>query len=257
MLHYPPTEVHIIITALHTHKSPGPDKITATALRHLPLRAITHLTKIYNACLRFQYFPTTWKTAHITAIPKPGKKVTSAENHRPISLLDNMGKILERLVLNRLESKLDTPDRTQHAQFGFKRRHGTREALTRLTEHIKQNYQYKFHTVATFLNVAQAFDTVWHQDLLHKLKRLSIPNPYIHLLASYLQHRTFRARSGTSLSSIQPIIAGVPRDPYSPQHCIQFTPKIYPYCLTANTVSIQTTLSYIPATSTSTSHAST
>ena len=209
--HINPKEVRAIIKTLPTNKSPGPDHITPMALKHLPVRAITHLTKIYNTCLRFHYFPTNWKTAYITAIPKLGKDKTSPVNYRPISLLDFLGKILERLILNRLKILLDSPERIQHAQFGFKRQHSTREALIRLTEHIQQSFQRRFHTVAIFLDVEQAFDTVWHHGLLYKLQQLRIPDAYIHLLASYLQQRTFRIKSGTSFSSMQPISAGVPQ----------------------------------------------
>jgi len=63
---------------------------------------------------------------------------------------------------------------------------------------------------AAFLNMAYAFDKMWHQGLLFKLK--SIFPPYYYLsFKSYLEDRHFVVRSGSALSEINPIHARVPQ----------------------------------------------
>lgn len=57
----------------------------------------TKLLNIMNAYLRERYFPTEWKKAKITTFPKPNKDLKWPENHRPISLLPHLSKILEKL----------------------------------------------------------------------------------------------------------------------------------------------------------------
>lgn len=131
--HVGPKEVKIIIKNLPNNKAPGPDSICTEALKRLPNRALTHITKIFNLCLRYHYFPLTWKTAHIIAIPKPGKDPINPHNYRPISLLNFLSKIFERLILNRLSPILNSPERINHFQFGFKSLHSTTDALFRLT----------------------------------------------------------------------------------------------------------------------------
>jgi hypothetical protein len=52
-----PSEVQHVIRDLKVGKAPGPDGIPNRVLRRLPLRAVTFLTKVFNAVLRRQYFP--------------------------------------------------------------------------------------------------------------------------------------------------------------------------------------------------------
>ncbi|GBP50343.1 Probable RNA-directed DNA polymerase from transposon X-element [Eumeta japonica] len=76
------------------------------------------LVILFNACLRLCHYPTQWKLAQIVMILKPGKQIEEASSHRPISLLPLIGKLFERVILNRLRPHLDTilPEH----QFGFR-----------------------------------------------------------------------------------------------------------------------------------------
>jgi hypothetical protein len=65
------------------------------ALRHLPKTAIAFITKLFNVVLRWQYFPPAWKHAHVVSILKPGKDSMLPSSHRPISLLEAVGKLFE------------------------------------------------------------------------------------------------------------------------------------------------------------------
>lgn len=89
-----PKEVKDVIKTLPLHKSSGPDGISPLALKRMPKRALVHLTKIYNACLKFLHFPSQWKEATVITIAKPGKDPTLPNSYRPISLLDFLGKVL-------------------------------------------------------------------------------------------------------------------------------------------------------------------
>jgi hypothetical protein len=60
-----PSEVLQAIRGLKVGKAPGPNGIPNRVLRHLPKRAITFLTKVFNAVLRRQYFPSAWKHARV------------------------------------------------------------------------------------------------------------------------------------------------------------------------------------------------
>jgi retron-type reverse transcriptase len=63
---------------------------------------------------------------------------------------------------------------------------------------------------AVFLDIAQAFDRVWHNGLLHKL-RSTLPDDYYRLLKSYLTNRHFCAKHEDSYSELKLIKAGVPQ----------------------------------------------
>jgi hypothetical protein len=83
-------------------KVPGPNGVPNRELRHLPKRAITFVTKLFNAVFRRQYFPPAWKHARVVSIRKQGKNPTLPSSYRPISLLDNVGKLFEKILLTRV-----------------------------------------------------------------------------------------------------------------------------------------------------------
>jgi hypothetical protein len=60
-----PSEVIKNIKGLKVSKAPGPNGTPNRVLRHLPKRAVTFLTKVFNAVLRRQYFPPVWKHASV------------------------------------------------------------------------------------------------------------------------------------------------------------------------------------------------
>jgi len=98
-----PREVAEIIQ--HTrNKTPGPSKINKTILQHLPPNMIHRLCHIFNASLATGLFPSLFKKATLSLIPKPNKSVHHVTNYRPISLLEVPGKILERIITNRLNT---------------------------------------------------------------------------------------------------------------------------------------------------------
>jgi len=63
---------------------------------------------------------------------------------------------------------------------------------------------------AVFLDVAQAFDKVWHDGLVKKLRSI-LPPDFCDILESYLTERFFRVKQENCYSSLQPINAGVPQ----------------------------------------------
>ena len=95
-------EVRKIIKNLRPKKAPGHDGVTNSMIKQLPCHCIHHLTTIYNSALNLQYFPESWKRAQVITFPKPGKDPKFPQNRRPISLLDCLGKIYERILLDRL-----------------------------------------------------------------------------------------------------------------------------------------------------------
>jgi len=65
-----------------------------------------YLRHLYNRCLKEGCFPSEWKMANLVLIPKGGKPGDSPSSYRPICLLDEAGKILERIIANRLVRRL-------------------------------------------------------------------------------------------------------------------------------------------------------
>jgi retron-type reverse transcriptase len=206
-----PEEVRGIIGTLKVKKAPGPDKIPNTALKLLPDKAVVALTAIINASLRFCHFPSRWKSANVIFIPKPGKDLLFPQNYRPISLLSNVGKVLEKVILTRLVRATNENHVLPDEQFGFRPKHSTADQLIHVTEFISQGINQNESTGAIFLDVAKAFDTVWHDGLVYKLHTAGVSLAMVKLLNSFLEDRKFHAKIGNVLSTVREIEAGVPQ----------------------------------------------
>jgi len=204
-------EVELIIkNELENNKSPGFDLITAEILKQLTSKAIGWLTNIFNACFALKYVPTCWKVAEVVMISKPGKPLHEASSYRPISLLPTISKVFEKLLLVRLKSIIERNNLIPLHQFGFREKHSTIEQIHRITNIIEKCFEEKKVCSAVFLDVAQAFDKVWHAGLIKKLRRILPPN-YCDILDSYLTDRFFRVKNENHFSELKPITAGVPQ----------------------------------------------
>ena len=99
-------------------KSSGPDNITSLHLKHLGKKAIKHLAKLFTISINTNVIPQIWKTAQIVPLPKPEKDKNLGKSYRPISLLSNIAKTMERVILKRINPHLPKKD----YQHGYKRR---------------------------------------------------------------------------------------------------------------------------------------
>ena len=102
--------------------------------------AIKHrLLNILNAGLTNNWFPSGWKIARVCIIPKPGKKsYLSTEAYRPISILNTMGKIYERVIHTRLQKIAEEQNWFNNCQHGFREGRSTETAAHSLISHIEE-----------------------------------------------------------------------------------------------------------------------
>jgi len=83
-------------------------------------------------------------------------------------------------------------------QYEFRPRQSTSLNLASLVERITRNFGEKRLAGAGFLDVAKAFNTVWIDGLLYKLKLLNFPSYIVHTILYYLRDRTFEASLQTA-----------------------------------------------------------
>ena len=204
---FSPSSVKKAIVSLKPRKAPGGDGITNGALRHLPLRTIASLTRLFNAILRLGYFPQAWKEGMVVMLPKPGKDSRRPESYRPITLLSAISKLFEKLLHPLVQAHLHP----RPEQFGFRSGHSTTLQIARVIHFAAAAANKKESATAVLLDVAKAFDKVWHPGLMHKVLRAGTPYHLTRILADFLRGRTFRVRVESSLSSSHPILAGVPQ----------------------------------------------
>jgi hypothetical protein len=132
-------EVQDTIRGLKISKAPGPDVIPNRALKHLPQRTILPLVALFNAILKTQYFPQVWMHARVISIVKPEKDLVVPSSYRPISLLDTIGKVFEKILLSRILSEVSGHGLLRDEQFGFVPKHSTSLQLACFVERVFRN----------------------------------------------------------------------------------------------------------------------
>lgn len=124
---------------------------------------------------------------------KPDKPLDDTSSYRPISLLPFLSKIYERLILKRMTPYIVRNNILPKTQFGFRSSHSTIHQAHRIVDAISLSFEKKLYCTCVFPDVSQAFDRVWHDGLLYKLKSF-LPHPFFLLIKSYLTDRHIQVK---------------------------------------------------------------
>ena len=206
-----PYEIAATLKKISRKGAPGSDGISNKVLKLLPDIYHQIIANICSASLKLAYMPTAWKEAVIVMIPKPNKDHNLPSNHRPISLLCTLSKLVERVVQTRLLLWLNEKKIISECQSGFRRGRQTKDHILRLLQTGLSAFNRKQKMGAVFFDIEKAFDKVWHNGLLFKLDKLKIPDQLGKWIQSYLSNRSFKVRVNGQFSSSRPIQAGVPQ----------------------------------------------
>ena len=102
------SELKLGAKRLESGKAPGPDGISNEVLRATILKKPQLVLDLFNTCLERGDFPKQWKRQKLVLIPKGKSKNPKAPSSwRPLCILDSMGKLYERMILNSVQSELD------------------------------------------------------------------------------------------------------------------------------------------------------
>lgn len=204
-------EIKIEVRNLKNRKAPGPDNVSNEHIKRLPVEMLMLLMHIFNACLAIGYFPDHWKQAVVNCILKPGKPPSLVESWRLISLISCLGKLFERIVLNRMKITIEDNQIFIPEQYGFVAGKSCTHQLYRTTRFIKQHLNKKRSVGMLCLDLKSAFDVVWHDGIVHKMKTFGFPISMVKLIKSFLTNRQSVVRVGTAKSRSIKMRAGVPQ----------------------------------------------
>ena len=198
------------ISQLKDTSACGIDDIQVRTIKKIKLFIIDPIVHIFNLCLKTGIFPNRLKIAIIKPIYK-AKDKHLIENYRPISILTHLSKLLEKCIKFRLVQFFDKHNIISKSQFGFRSNLGTQDAIYALTTEIGENLDKTRKTLAVFLDLAKAFDTVKHDLLLKKLENCGIRNTPLSLIKNYLSARTQYVKINNTLSYPRTLEYGVPQ----------------------------------------------
>ena len=208
----PPSEKEkmSVIGNISTRKAAGPNSVPNLILKEFKDKLKTPITIIINISFLTGKFPKQCKTANNTPIFKKGNKLDSS-NYRPILLLPNISKILEKVMYSRLSKFLDKFDCLYNKQFGFRNAHSTIHALISITEEIRKALDNNEFSCGVFLDFQKAFDTVNHTILIDKLHHYGVRRVTLSWFESYLTNRIQQTIVNDTVSDRIEVTHGVPQ----------------------------------------------
>ncbi|CAH2208052.1 jg10111, partial [Pararge aegeria aegeria] len=169
-------------------KAPGREGLTPDiCLQAIKVDPDAYLA-LANKCLEIGYFPKIWKIATVVVLRKPGKEdYTNPKAYWPIGLLPVLGKILEKLIINRI--KWYILPRLSTRQFGFTPQKSTEDSLYVLLQHIKNKLKEKKLITVVSLDIEGAFDSAWWPAIRVRLAEENCPKNIRKTMDSYLKDR--------------------------------------------------------------------
>ena len=205
-------EIISLIRNINPNKASGSDGISGKMLILYDDSVILPLKIIFKNILLTYIYPGIWKSANVTPIFKKGDKQLIT-NYRPISLLPIGGKILEKIIFNNLYSYLYANNLITKNQSGFCPGDSTTNQLLYLVNEIHQAFENpkSLEVCAVFLDISKAFDKVWHDGLIFKLKQNCVSGNQLTFFQNYLNNRKQRVVLNGSYSNYSTIESGVPQ----------------------------------------------
>lgn len=209
-----PIPFHLVkstISSFKNRKAPGHSKIDKNILQQIPDNMLVNLTHILNASLAAGIFPRRFKHAIIKFIPKKQKPTSQVQNHRPISLLETVAKLYEKIINTRFRSYLESNNLNNPRQHSYRQKRGTHTAIALLYEEISASQRNREQCNVVLRDVSKAFDKVYHPGLKYKILRLNLPRCFTALLCNFLDDRTARIQLNKVTGEEFQLKSGVPQ----------------------------------------------
>ena len=141
--------------------------------------------ELCNGALRCGVGPPLWKDVAITVLYKGKESRTDCNSWRGLSVMSHLGKLLERLILNRLQRVIDrTPGCIPDSQCGFVGGKSTVDALLISRILTCQAVEANLPLYKCYIDLTKAYDRVHRETLWEILRRLGVPPALIKLIAS-------------------------------------------------------------------------
>ena len=201
-----------LIRKLNPSKANGSDGISGQMLILCDETVTLPLKIIFRNILSTGVYPDMWKLANVTPIFKKGDKQL-IKHYRPISLLPICGKVFEKIIFNNLYNHLTRYNLITKNQSGFRPGDSTTNQLIDLVNEIHHAFDSttSLEVRAIFLDISKAFDKVWHDGLIFKMRQNGISGQLLKLFQNYLNNRKQRVVINGFQADYSNIESGVPQ----------------------------------------------
>ena len=183
-------EVYEEIIKLDKNKGPGIDDLDVKSLKYIADIISEHLCLLFNSTLDSSVYPTLFKTAKCVPIFKGGElNPLEAVSYRPISILNSLNKVFEKLIHEQIYRFVERCNILPNFQYGYRKQHNTAQAILDFVQEIKTNTNKQLTSIAVFLDLSKAFDTVNKDILAKKMKDIGFDSKSESLIYNYMSGR--------------------------------------------------------------------
>ena len=186
------TETRKAVQQLSSGKAPGADAIPAEVYKAGGLPMAEKLTELFHCMWRKGAIPQEFKDASIIHLYKRKGNPQVCDNHRGISLLSIAGKILAKILLNRLNAHLDQTGLIPESQCGFRKDRGTIDMIFTARQLQEKCQEQNVDLYMTFVDLTKAFDTVSRDGLWKIMAKFGGPPRFIAMVRQF--HDGMQAR---------------------------------------------------------------
>jgi exonuclease III len=178
------------------------------------LDSLVHpITRLINLSLAEGMFPNAYKQALVSPrLKKHNLPTEDLSSYRPISNLNFISKILERIIHTRLSAHVQSSSLLTPFQSAYRHLHSTETALLRIQNDLLNAFDQQKVSALVLLDLSAAFDTIDHQILLTRLSSFyGITGSALKLLSSYLLNRTQSICIDSQTTAPSPMHTGIPQ----------------------------------------------
>lgn len=176
------------IKKLKNKTAPGVDNFNPEIIKELWKEQPALILNLLNNCWKSKVFPDIWKMAKLKIILKNGNKDKKVlGSYRPISLIFTLGKIFERIMVDKIEIIYKAADLEEENQYGFRKGKSTEDAILHLRNAITESS--KKYMVTLFVDIQGAFDNLWWPAIKARLIEANISYTLMTLIKSYFKKR--------------------------------------------------------------------
>ena len=177
-------EVSNSIDRLNLGKSPGIDGIASELLRFGGDSIRKSVHSIIKEFWDNESVHADWRNALMVVLYKGKGPKNECGNYRGIALLSCVGKVLSRILLDRLLSFISN-DVLQESQCGFRKNRGTTDMIFSARQLQEKCREQNLGLYQVFVDLTKAFDTVNRKALWEILHKLGCPNKFVNILKSF------------------------------------------------------------------------
>lgn len=192
-------------------KAPGLDGVPGRAVIIALDPLEERFRALLNACLVQGQFPRQWKAGKLVLLKKDGRPEDSPSAYRPLVLLDEVGKLFERVLVTRLVRHMEGvgPDLSD-AQYGFRRARSTIDAIRRVKGMAEEVIASRQVLLAVSIDIANAFNTLPWSCIEEAFRYHGFPGYLRRIIGAYLSEREVRYPTRVVWEA-KPMTRGVPQ----------------------------------------------